>query len=327
MGWLRARVRRHPRLLLSFPAGLIAIGSAAAAVEAVRERAEARVLTLPGELVDIGGRRLHLACRGTGSPAVVLIPGVGETSAAWGWVAPAAARVTQVCVFDRAGRGWSDDAPAPQDGRALAEDLHRLLERGGVEGPVVLAGHSFGGLYLRAFAARYPGEVAGAVLLDATAPDMFTRIPTYPRFYRVISRVTRLFPAMAPLGLVRLVNASAFDGLPTESRRVQQALWATRRHARSHRDEWAQAPAAMAQAAELRSLGERPLVVVTAGLGAMEGWLPLQAEMAALSPNSLHRVVDGASHAGLVGTEAGAAASTRAIAEVVQAVRTGRPPR
>lgn len=325
VGWLRAHARRHPRLLGYLPAGLVVIGAAAGTAEAVRERGETRTLTMPGKLVDIGGRRLHLECRGSGRPAVVLIPGAGETSAAWGWIAPAVAAVTRVCVFDRAGRGWSDDAPAPQDGRALAEDLHLLLERGGVEGPVVVAGHSFGGLYLRAFAARYPGQVAGAVLLDATDPRMFTRIPTYPSFYRVVSRVTRVFPVLAPFGVVRLVNTSAFDDLPAESRQVQQTLWATARHARSQRDEWAQAPAAMAQAAELRSLGERPLIVVTAGQGAMEGWLPLQEEMAALSTNSLHRVVDGADHAGLVATESGAAAATRAIAEVVLAVRSGRP--
>lgn len=324
-GWLRARVRRHPWLLLRIPAGLVVTALVAGAVETVRERREARDLTMPGELVDIGGRRLHLECRGSGSPAVVLIPGVGETSAAWGWIAPGVARVTRVCVFDRAGRGWSENAPAPQDGRALAEDLHLLLERGGVAGPVVLAGHSLGGLYLRAFAVDYPGKVAGAVLLDATSPRMFTGIPSYPGFYRVISRVTRFFPAMAPFGLVRLINSAAFDGLPADSRRVQQALWATPRHARSQRDEWAQAPGAMAQAAELRSLGQRPLIVVTAGQGAMEGWLPLQEEMAALSANSLHRVVGGTDHAGLVGTESGAAAATRAIAEVVRAVRSGRP--
>jgi pimeloyl-ACP methyl ester carboxylesterase len=325
MEWLRAHVRRHPLLLVYLPASLMVVGSVAWSVEAVRERAEAQAIAMPGTLVDIGARRLHLDCRGTGSPVVVLIPGAGETSAAWGWVAPAVAQVTRVCVFDRAGRGWSDGAPAPQDGRALADDLHLLLERAGVGGPVVLAGHSFGGLYLRAFAARYPSQVAGAVLLDATSPEMFSRIPSYPVFYGVFSRVTRLFPAMAHFGLARLVNSPSFIGLPYESRRVQQAMWATARHARSQRDEWAQAPVSMTQAAGLQSIGARPLIVVSAGSGAMEGWLPLQQDMARLSSNSLHRVVDGVNHAGLVGTESGAAASTQAIADVVLSVRSGLP--
>ncbi len=190
---------------------------------------------------------------------------------------------------------------------------------------MVLAGHSFGGLYLRAFAARYPEQVAGVVFLDATHPQMFTRIPSYPLFYRIFSKVTTLFPALAHVGLVRLVNHSTFDSLPAESGAIQRALWATPRQARSQRDEWAQAPAAMAQAAELRSLGERPLIVVTAGQGAMEGWMPLQDELATLSTNSLHRVVATASHTALVDTQAGAAASSQAIADVVLAVRTGHP--
>lgn len=324
MGWLRVRARRHPWLLVRLPVGLLLVGSVAAAVEAVRERAEARALSMPGALVDVGGRRLHLVCRGSGSPAVVLIPGAGETSAAWGWIAPAVARVTRVCAFDRAGRGWSDPAPSPQDGNALAEDLHVLLQRGGVAGPVVLVGHSFGGLYLRVLAARHPERVAGAVLLDATHPQMFTRVPSYPLFYRVYRRVLGLFPVLARFGVTRLVNRSAFDSLPPGSRAVQRALWATARQARSQRDEWAQAPVAMAQAAELGSLGERPLIVVTAGKGAMEGWTPLQQELAALSSNRLHRVVEGATHMGLVDTEAGAAASAQAISEVVEAVRSGR---
>jgi pimeloyl-ACP methyl ester carboxylesterase len=324
-GWLGIQVRRHPRLLRDLPAGLIVIGALAWTAEVARERAEARILTMPGELVDIGGRRLHLDCRGSGSPAVVLIPGAGETSAAWGWVAPPVAQVTRVCTFDRAGRGWSDAAPAPQDGNDLADELHTLLERGGVEGPVVLVGHSFGGLYLQAFAARHPAQVAGAVLLDSTHPQMFTRIRSYPVFYRGYRGVTGLLPGLARFGITRLVNRSAFDNLPPRARAAQQALWATPRHARSQRDEWAQAPAAMAQAAELHSLGERPLIVVTAGMGTMEGWLPLQVELAALSPNSLHRVVEGATHMALVDTEGAAAASTRAIEEVVLAVRSGRP--
>jgi pimeloyl-ACP methyl ester carboxylesterase len=125
---------------------------------------------LPGQLIDVGGHRLHLNCTGAGTPTVVLEPGGGELSSNLGWITPAVARDSRVCVYDRAGRGWSEPASTAQDGAQIATDLHRLLQRGHVRGPYVLAGHSFGGLYVLTFAARYPDQVAGMVLVDSTAP-------------------------------------------------------------------------------------------------------------------------------------------------------------
>ncbi|MFL6295900.1 MAG: alpha/beta fold hydrolase, partial [Actinomycetes bacterium] len=101
---------------------------------------------LPGQLIDVGGHRLHLSCTGSGTPTVVLEPGRGELSSNLGWIAPAVAQNTRVCVYDRAGRGWSEPASTAQDGAQIATDLHTLLGRGHVPGPYVLAGHSFGGL-------------------------------------------------------------------------------------------------------------------------------------------------------------------------------------
>ena len=92
-------------------------------------------------------------------------------SSSLGWFTPGVARDTRVCVYDRAGRGWSEPADTPPGRRPqIATDLHELLQRGHVPGPYVLAGHSFGGLYVLTFAARYPTEVAGLVLVDSTAP-------------------------------------------------------------------------------------------------------------------------------------------------------------
>ena len=133
---------------------------------------------MPGQLVDVGGYRLHLHCTGTGSPTVILEPGQGGVSSDLAWIAPAVARDTTVCVYDRPGRGWSDAADRPQDGDQIAADLHTLLERAHVPGPYVLAGHSFGGLYVLRFAAQFPDHVAGLVLLDSTAPKPGPALPT-----------------------------------------------------------------------------------------------------------------------------------------------------
>lgn len=326
VAWMTIRARRAlrspARYWLLYPVfGVLALAAAGALYEIERETADRSALPMSGQLVDVGGHRLHLSCTGSGAPTVVLLPGAGEISASWGWIAPAVARDSRVCVYDLAGRGWSEAAPSPQDGVALATDLHNLLERAHETGPYVLVGHSFGGLYVLNFAARYLDQVAGVVLLDSTHPDMFTRLPTYPTIYEVYRRVSATFPSLARLGIGRIAYRSNFDKLPLQSRREEAAFWSTARAARSAHAEWTEAPAAMRQARALKTLSSRPLMVVTAGSKAQDGWMPLQNELATLSANSQHRIAPQATHTSLVDDERDASISADAIRTVVRAVR------
>jgi pimeloyl-ACP methyl ester carboxylesterase len=327
--WMMPRARKslrsRTRAWLLYPVlGLLACAAIGATVESALEVRDRAAFPMPGRLVDVGGRRLHLSCVGAGAPTVVLLPGAGDVSPGWGWIAPAVARNTRVCVWDRAGRGWSDDARGPQDGAALATDLHTLLDHAQIAGPVVLAGHSFGGLSALVYAAHYPDQVAGMVLLDATSTEMFTRLRTYPVIYESYRRASALFPSLARLGVGRIVYRSGFDSLPAPSQREELAFWSTARQARSARDEWNQAPTLMRQARELKSLGARPLIVVTAMREAQEGWLPLQNVLARLSSNSEHRVLPTSTHSSLTANDGDSRASVQAIDDVVAAVRTGR---
>jgi hypothetical protein len=172
--WMIIHVRRqlHSRtgrwLLYPVFAALI-IASVGGGYETVAESIDA-ACPIAGQLIDVGGHKLYLNCTGSGSPTVVLEPGLGETSAVMGWIAQAVAADTKVCVYDRAGRGRSEATDGPMDGAQTAADLHTLLDRAHVPGPYVLAGHSFGGLYILTLADNYPDRVAGMVLLDSTAP-------------------------------------------------------------------------------------------------------------------------------------------------------------
>ncbi|MEO6398446.1 MAG: alpha/beta hydrolase [Tepidiformaceae bacterium] len=324
------QARRHMRSRVGLGVlyavfGLAAIAALGGGVETFKESRDHRALAMPGELISVGDHGLHIFCTGTGHPTVVLEPGLGEPSSVMsGWIAPEVSLHTRVCVYDRAGRGWSESTASPQDGLAVAADLHTLLKESGERGPYVLAGHSLGGIYVMNFANLYPDEVAGVVLLDSMHPQQYERISSYPTFYQAFRRVSALLPSVSRFGLARLVASSGSTGLPPQARNEERAFWSTARQFRSLRDEFAQLPTALDQAGALKTLGDKPLIVVTAGKGAQEGWPILQDELARLSSNVLHRLVPDASHAELVENETDAAVSSQAVVDVVSSVRAGQ---
>src|SRR5829696_2073059 len=327
--WMFVRVGRHMRSrigrwLLYLVLAVLGIAAVGGGYQTVRESLDARAYPPPGQLIDVGGHRLHLYCTGSGSPTVVLEAGGGASSSDFGWIAPAVARDTTVCAYDRAGRGWSDAADGPQDGAQIAADLHTLLERAHVPGPYVLAGHSFGGLYVQSFAAQFPDQVAGMVLLDSTAPKPGPAQPTDTDRYNVIGRVAALSAASAHLGAGRLLNPISYTTLPPRSRDEARANSSTARHLASFVEEYGVANTSMQQASALTSLNGKPLIVLTADEAADDQWQSKQDHLATLSTNSLHRHAN-ATHASLLEDEADAAVASQAIHDVVVAVRTSQP--
>jgi pimeloyl-ACP methyl ester carboxylesterase len=326
VGMPKRRNRRWLRWLGGLVVLVVGLILAGTIYEPMAEAADRRAYPPLGQMVDVGGYRLHIHCTGSGSPTVVLEAGLGETSYSMaGWIAPAVAQVTRVCVYDRAGYGWSEAAAGPRDGDAVTTDLHTLLAQAQEKGPYVVAGHSTGGVYMRVFAARYPEQVAGMVLLDAQPNEALTRLPDYPTFYAVFSPVTKLLPYVAQVGITRLFAFSSQTGLPQAANEGEIASEVTVHQYRAQRDEFAWIPAALTQAQALQSLGDKPLIVVSAPMDAQKGWLVLQAEMTKLSTNSVQRVISNATHTFLIWNETYAVASSQAILDVVTAVRTAQP--
>jgi pimeloyl-ACP methyl ester carboxylesterase len=327
--WMIIRSRRSlhnwSRPVILYPVLVVLLLAAVGGgYETIRETLDESAYAMPGQLIDVGGHKLHINCTGSGSPTVILEAGLGQPAAMMsGWIQPGVATATQVCVYDRAGMGWSEPAETPRDGVAIATDLHTLLRRAEIDGPYVLAGHSSGGVYVQVFAAQYPEEVAGIVLLDSQPPDAIANLPGYAGEYDGIRRFTALFPSLARLGVGRLAYPSGASGLPPEAWAEARALISTASHNRGYRDAAVGLKAALTQAQALTSLGNVPLVVVTAAEDAHAGWLPLQEKMASLSTNSTQRVIRDVTHASLIEDEGDAAISIHAILDVVDAVRSG----
>jgi len=182
-------------------------GLAGPAYQAVASVNDFRRHPPPGRLVDLGSHRLHLLTMGEGSPTVVMESGLPGTVLSWRWVQPEVAKFTRACSYDRAGLGWSDAGPLPRTADRIAEELHRLLERAGVSPPYVLVGHSFGGLTIRCFAARYPAEVAGLVLVDPIGPAEWL-VPTEKQKRELLAatRLCRRGEWLARLGVARSIS-------------------------------------------------------------------------------------------------------------------------
>jgi pimeloyl-ACP methyl ester carboxylesterase len=163
--------------VLSTIAVLLGLGLIATAtwknlrLEADRERAAALATQSyppPGKLVDIGGRRLHIDCTGSGSPTVILEAGGGAYAIDWALVQPKIAETTRVCSYDRAGLGWSDAGPADETVEETVSDLHSLLDAAGEKGPYVLVGASIGGIYIQAYQHAFPKDVAALVFTNSS---------------------------------------------------------------------------------------------------------------------------------------------------------------
>lgn len=293
---LQPRSRRRVTLRSAFATVGIAVLLAATLGASWQHAAStrARATTSPhGQLVDVGGRDLHLLVNGDGDgPAIVLEAGLWGSSAQWAWVQQHLAGAHTVVAYDRPGQGWSDADPRGVDPQRITTDLHAALQAQGIEGPWILVGHSMGGLLVRVFADRYADHVAGVVLIDSSHPQQ----PEAPG--PIMGQVTRL------LGRSGLLRASgAFDrqaeGLPTET--LDHALPIL--NATTHLDGTARELQAFEQfgraADRAGDLGATPLSVITAG-DQNAAWHELRSDLTALSSSNRHVIVEDATHLSLV---------------------------
>ena len=232
--------------------------------ERVGQYRAARNFPAPGRMIDIGGRKIQLDCRGSGSPTVVFEAGLSvDGSLSWAPVQARVAAHTRACAYSRAGLMWSDPSDEPPSARRAVQDLRAALARAGEQGPFVLVGQSLGGLYAMCFTRYFGDEVAGLVLVDPSHPEQVERVAGWMTESRSLR--SRIGVALAWSGLLR---AAAPMLLPQEAHQSARDAQAIRAYApKSLRTQLAESDSTdstLAEARGFRALGRRPLVVLTA---------------------------------------------------------------
>jgi pimeloyl-ACP methyl ester carboxylesterase len=289
----------------------------------------------PGQLIDIGGRKLHAICTGQGLPTVVLEAGASSFAIDWTLVQREIARTNRVCAYDRAGMGWSD--PPGKDERS-SSDLHRLLLAAKEPPPYVLVGASRGGLMVRTYALDYPDDVAGLVFVDPSSEDrLLTMVDG--QAVTIASATPEQLKKNAPRGPVQVPRrepqtGAPFDKLPPDLYRVRvllderliasvpETVPAVVVGGAQESERAYLARLLASRAAGTHPLGDRPAVVLSRGTDPNADREAAHAAIASLSTHSRHTVVAGAGHEIHLFEPA---AVVQAIWDVVQSVRTRTP--
>ena len=245
----------------------------------------------PGKFVNLGLHRMYIDCRGIKSPTVLIDVGLGEASASWLPIIESLENETRVCLYDRAGYGFSDSGPGARTTAQITYELHALLELAQVPPPYVVVGHSFGGFTAQYFASLYPEETVGAVLVESSHPDQVTRLAaldkTGQRHKLVVSR----------------------RGPPPETMSEMEKKWfylnSSRKATYAQMDELRYFSESAEQVSQAPPFPDIPLTVLTRGLSqlpevngkSMEAeWIDMQSDLATLSSQSWHIFVPDTGH-------------------------------
>jgi pimeloyl-ACP methyl ester carboxylesterase len=288
----------------------------------------------PGDMIDVDGHQMHLYCTGEGSPTIILEAGAYSFSPQWYWVQQQLEPNHRVCSYDRAGNGWSEPVEGMRDGLTLVRELHSLLQQADIEGPFVMVGHSLGGVLATIYAAEYPDDVLGLVVVDSAVPRRWADYAEFEQFLTDFPNPYMLMTLLTRVGVIRLILPPEFQsyGYPAEITAVLTAFKATPQGV----DTWnAEVRAAQwelsRQLYTVPNLGDVPIIVLWASnpdfktpeeralLTKIWGMLPT------FSDNSVVQIIDGATHGSIVGNEQYAQHITDAVSRIIASAQTGEP--
>jgi pimeloyl-ACP methyl ester carboxylesterase len=291
----------------------------------IAERKDKMIFSYPGKMINVGDHQLHIQVQGAGAPVVILEAASDGSSANWVWIMDEISRVTTVCAYDRAGHGWSEQSKGPGDAIYIAAELHTLLSKANVQGPLILVGHSAGGLFIKSYQQQFPTDVAGMVLVDADNENEVVELPGFNEQLKADQHFAGIMSMLAGIGIPRLIfsmNKPAPD-LPDLQGQQIRSFWSSAKHWQSLNRELDARLQTNKQVAEGRKELSIPLEIISAGRQSAD-WLKLQKEMESLSTNSRHTIIDSASHLSLVLNKNIAKYTSEAIIRVIEAVRSAQ---
>ena len=205
-----------------------------------------------GEMLDVGGYSLYVEDSGSGKVNVIFDSGMGDDLSVWNKVANKVSKFSRVITYDRAGLGWSEESPKKRDSKAIIEELHSILEQKNLTGPIVLVGHSFGGVNMQLYALTYPEDIAALVLIDSAHEDQINRMPRTGLFQKYVFKFGML---AAPFGLPRLYLSNTSP--------EERAKKSTTKHQYTSLDEASYFPQSLNQLDTLNpNYGGLPLMVI-----------------------------------------------------------------
>jgi len=251
----------------------------------------------PGELINIGGYRLHLNCLGHDGPVVILDSGLGGFSLEWLSIQRLLSDKVKICAYDRAGYGWSDFGPQPRTTKQIVYELHALLTNAGLPPPYILVGHSFGGYNVQYFAKIFPDLVAGIVFVDASHPEQRKRLPDIT-VHREPVRAGRTIPI--------IVNLTSFEDYPEDVRAQASWIMSLRKTHKTYLREFNNFSLSAEQVMQAGDLKDMPLIAVSRGKRVWPEhpygdnleliWKQLQLELSELTPSGRQIIAHDSDH-------------------------------
>lgn len=258
-------------LTLFFLMAVILVGGAS--YQFISTKSDEKAYPPLGQMVDVGGYKVHLHSTGSGGPAVILEAGLGCISSDWGLVQPEIAKFTKVVSYDRAGTGWSEPSPFPRTSQQIVEELHTLLQKANIPKPYILVGHSFGGTNVQLYAATYPDEVQGIVLVDSCHEEQERRLPPNPIEGQMkLMQSPKAVYLMSTFGISRLISQMYLKAmmlfLPEPMLNTHLALCSTTKHGCTISAEVSSLTESLKQLenADRSRIMYKPCYVLTAGL-------------------------------------------------------------
>lgn len=276
-------MKRLKKILKYFLIGTMALLFFGLTYQYVRTKIDDSNYLPPGAMVDVGGFKLHLNCTGesrNGEPTVILDAGSGSFSTDWALVQKASSQFARVCSYDRAGMGWSDESPNERSAKNMVTELHTLIERANIKGPLVMVGHSFGGLIAQLFTNTYPDQVYGLVLVDSAHEDFFKKLGLPEDPVLTIFMHPNLATFIASVGMFRLIGEGLLPPsmavFPEELKKAWLAKGLSTKFSRSWSNEIVKTEENFKELGQsVNTFSNKPLTVISAGQSEYREGMPI----------------------------------------------------